>query len=582
MLALAICFLLAFTAASTTSFNAMFESRLDTQAQCRDLARSALSLAFARIKADPDWGTRGSAEETVEVPPAEGYGAEALGVVTFNPSQARGLGVETSVNNLRIDAAVPGEAGSVPRNSVHLVALGKSGPSRVIIDAIYHRPPFSTGAAASGKVSVKGLTLAALRDPGLYTAERGLSGVPPDQLEPASIRSLSGEPMEIGPTSDIYGDAQSSGEVHIHPSSIVRGRIQNRSDPAELPRIDIPAHIDRIDALASRPPYFEKTPIKDYRVFDSSQTVSSVELDGGLLCVRGDLTVNGPVTGTGAILVTGNLTMAQGSTLRTGDSIVCAAGGDLTLRGREASSYFFQGLLYCEGSVVCEEITLLGTIVVNGADSQNDGGLNLTNVNLVQTGTSAFLSGVAPIDSSRLSNGLAQGGGGDRAPHNDDFWLQINRRTDSFGQPLYDVRFLFEEDEDQRPNNPGSGGNNDRRKIWDKNYLLLGVTEEEMRWAVRCIASDNGRDPQRNDVNNPNVTILRGDEVRRLISPPRDFCHIDHEPFRSMFENYLSLVNQAPAERLFLDFRLSELAPDASRPRILMMRERRAENSPRS
>jgi hypothetical protein len=102
-------------------------------------------------------------------------------------------------------------------------------------------------------------------------------------------------------------------------------------------------------------------------------------LDNGVLFVDGDLSVSGGVTGTGAILVTGDSFISGRSTLTTDNVAALISDGDLEIQGDAKGTSHFRGLVYTNSGLRAENVTLVGTLIVAGENSE----LTLKDTNVI-------------------------------------------------------------------------------------------------------------------------------------------------------------------------------------------------------
>ncbi|MEW6283337.1 MAG: hypothetical protein AB1758_32310, partial [Candidatus Eremiobacterota bacterium] len=131
---------LALSGVSVTHLN--LSARATSSSSARDLARSVLALAVERIQGNADFGVTGPATDVDPLRVRFGA-APGEGLLTFDPAEARRLGIPLSVNNLAGGRSLTAPDGqTVPTQSAYLVAVGRSGGLQRRVEAVLHLPPF--------------------------------------------------------------------------------------------------------------------------------------------------------------------------------------------------------------------------------------------------------------------------------------------------------------------------------------------------------------------------------------------------------------------------------------------------------
>lgn len=369
--------LLSFCLASSLNHYQLGNS-LDQRARARDQAESLINQAIYQLCKTPTWGGAG---ETLEHSEVNGK-TEVYGLLSFNPTDAHRVHIPRSTNNLEGTAPSPGEGLQVPRSGAHLVAFGQCGSSKVQIETIFVRPPYPTGLAAQGPVELR-----AVRLWGLEPDQPPPSPLTPNPWNPANVFTNRAGPLalQMDGQTEVFGNAVAVGDVVAQPGCIVRGDICPRSHPREMAHFDIPAMWARVGAYAGMIPYVEGRKLSSFCVVDGSMNVvGDLDLDGGLVAVRGNLTVGGKIKGRGAIIVTGSVTGRAGADLHADQRLALLCGGDLTLRG-DGQNYYFNGLVYSKGAVEAHDITVVGAMVADGATGNET--VLLDHVSLVRSVT---------------------------------------------------------------------------------------------------------------------------------------------------------------------------------------------------
>ncbi len=156
--------------------------------------------------------------------------------------------------------------------------------------------------ASSGAVSVNG--------PMLVAGVKEFSGTLPAQLDPGHMAG-NGNVALVGPSTVVTGDVKAAGTVSQGGGVSVEGQVEQRHSAVVLPSIAVESY----DPGASNPaarhldPNYPGLTVDGLarREGDLVITVSGLELNNGLLFVRGNLVVHGGVSGTGAIICTGDV-----------------------------------------------------------------------------------------------------------------------------------------------------------------------------------------------------------------------------------------------------------------------------------
>jgi hypothetical protein len=321
-------------------------------------------------------------------------GLNGKGTVTFNPSEFPG---RYSTYNLDSDQAVPGASGrTVPARSVHFVARGRVGSVERWIECIYHKPPFPDGLIATGPVRASGLRLAGVRsDQGYSGGDPG--GILPENRLPANMFSNAlagfnpGDPAVIlGLNCRISGSVGSTGAVTVDPASVVEGEVLPGSEPRPVPDLDVPGRIavllpNAIPVSPSQPSNFQLNENWFNHCPNGLDVGGDLDLNGSALTVNGALTVRGSVTGTGIVLVDGPIQVLDGGgTVVSTDQVAIGAVGDVQLSASGWDGNYFKGLVYSEGNVTANDITVVGAMAVNGQNGR-PGSVSLDNVRFLRS-----------------------------------------------------------------------------------------------------------------------------------------------------------------------------------------------------
>ncbi|MCA9779971.1 MAG: type II secretion system protein [Candidatus Eremiobacteraeota bacterium] len=375
LLVVMIVFILALTVVAATFSQMMVLSKDENKEQARLIAVSTANLAIEKIISDEDFGTE--ARSVVSYHP-EGYPESTAGLVVFDPD-GDPEGDETySINNLNASNSKEGWSGRrVPKRSVHIISIGTHAGTEVKVECFLRVPPFPYAVAASGPIlSLGGLTVGGLPSGAWDGGAR--PSLSPNDLGPGDMlsNSTSDPSITLGTQTLITGDVQAARSITTNlEETVILGEMRANADEAEIPEIDIELFEPGADAQELLPDdegevdYDEAVFIGYIKHHGDLQLTGGVELQGALVYVDGNLVVEGGVKGTGALIATGNLTIQGGVSELTGESeVALLAGGDLNLLGSGPAGDFFRGLLYAEGSLTVNQITLVGAAIVRGAE----------------------------------------------------------------------------------------------------------------------------------------------------------------------------------------------------------------------
>lgn len=324
----------------------------DRGLECEDLAASALNTTFGRLKQEPDF--RGTIRVGDE---------RAWAIVTFEPDVARSAAVPVSINSHDQATPATGTLGrTMPANSVQLFARAKVGPETLTVEQVLHAPPFKYCIASSGSVSVNG--------PMLVAGVKEFDGTLPAQLDPGHMVG-NGNVALVGPSTVVSGDVKAAGSVSQGSGVSVQGQVEQQHTAVALPSIEVESYDPGVSNPAARhlDPNYPGLTVDGLarREGDLMLTVSGLELNNGLLYVRGNLVVRGGVSGVGAIICTGNVEIDGGGVLTTSNLAAIVARGNVTITGTGQSSSFFRGLVYTEGNFSARAVTLVGAFVGNSS-----------------------------------------------------------------------------------------------------------------------------------------------------------------------------------------------------------------------
>lgn len=353
--------ILAFTMAAL-SFSQLNLTHVRTnRASARNAAEAAVNLALAELLENPSFG---KAKELVQWTSPDGL---ALGNVTFDREKA-----DYSTNSLDQDVPTEGSQGMLPAQSVQLVGRGFQAGIETRVVVTLHVPPYPYALASSGVFESGGSMLVARLPSGANPTLVGQN--PPDlsKLDPGNMASRSNADRAVAlATGDkILGDVEAVGGIERGPAE-VRGEVRPHDEVAELPKLDLDDFQPPADLTVTLYPSevaARTTPLQLDGFYKSDALIvnSGMEMKSGVLFVNGDLKVNGPIQGKGAIFVRGKVELYGGAQLSADNQVALVSTGPVTMVGSGLSSNF-QGLVYTEGGLTADRMSVTGAMVANSA-----------------------------------------------------------------------------------------------------------------------------------------------------------------------------------------------------------------------
>lgn len=392
-----------FTMVAMAFFHMRFSNVVVNQRSARNIAESALSTALTEVWKSNHYGEERLLNEHLHITSTTDEEAEAF--LSFNKEKANEFGVPFSTNNFQSEASVEGGNGRiVPDSTVHLVAVGTCRGAQYKAEALYYVPPYPNAMASTGPVvSSGGLLVAGLPDVAKAVEITSSSGVEESKLEEGHIVSNSGgsQAIFVGPSSQVRGDVVAVGGISVAEAHNILGEVRPNASQQSVPDLDVDSVFTKLENLATRNRITNTTaPANTVVDYFTEATVpltvqGDLELDGGVLYCRDDLTVQGVVKGHGAIFALGDVQIDSGADLSASDQIALVSKGSMELRGASQNGQFFNGLVYSEEEILASNITIIGAAVVNG---NSDSLLQLDNVNLIKTPLSVSLVVGLPSD----------------------------------------------------------------------------------------------------------------------------------------------------------------------------------------
>ena len=358
---------LALTGSSVTPLQLSQKATNGTIAQ--SMAESAIAAGLEEVLENEEFGLLGSEQELVEL---SGTDSKSSGKLSFNPEIAAEWGLPHSTNNLQSEGARSGADGRVvPGRSIHLVGQGESNGVTRTVEAIFYIPKFPYVVASSGRFETQGETLIASVD-----RVDDLKNLSIDDLLPGDALSNSTDPsaLQLGKKTTITGDAKAAGGVELEPGAQILGQVLANSSKENIPTYKVtdfdPEANGKLGISHLSSGTVNKANYEGWVKRDGDLFVGQgLHLDNGVLYVNGDLTVSGGVTGVGALLVTGNTTITGRSALSTDNLAAIVSEGSVLLQGPTQQSSTFRGLVYSNKGLVAENMTLVGTLLVGGDQS---------------------------------------------------------------------------------------------------------------------------------------------------------------------------------------------------------------------
>lgn len=350
----------------------------------RSMAESMVAVGLEEVLQNENFGQLRSEAEVLALKGAE---PGARGRLTFNVETAKDWGVPHSTNNLENDGAVAGFNGRVvPASSLHLVGTGECNGVTRTVEAILYVPRFPYVIASAGKFATEGETLVASVDGSEPVVDwRNLDH---DRLKPGDVvaNSPASDALKLGPGTTITGDAKTVGGVQIENGAQVLGQLRTNAGAEKIPRYAVedydPSLTGKLGVNHIGQSVVNRGAYEGWNRREGDLFVSNgLHLDNGVLFVNGNLSVTGGVTGMGALLVTGDTYVSGRSTLHTDNLAAIISEGDVVLEGVSAANSMFRGLIYSNGGLRAQNITLLGTLLVSGTS----GDLKLTDTLVIQS-----------------------------------------------------------------------------------------------------------------------------------------------------------------------------------------------------
>ncbi|MCA9795768.1 MAG: hypothetical protein KC910_28365 [Candidatus Eremiobacteraeota bacterium] len=375
---------LGFTVVAVAFSHLGLGNRVEHQARARNAAESALAQAIEQLIL--------AQQEGQPVPPRlELSQGKATALLAFDPEQAEQAQLPVCTDNLANDNAVEGAGGCVvPAHAAHLVAEGRSGGARVLMECIVGIPRYPYGIASNGRLVSRGnLVVGAVN-----SLEQSLDE---EEFSEADIVANADGPeaMVLDGPALVTGNLRSAGGVTLSDQVVVRGEVRSHGAKLAIPRLEVgefdPLAQGKSNVRELGDAWVESPVLGGYVRREGDLTVrGDAHLDGAVLFVDGDLDIRGGLEGRGAIFVTGSTRIVGSANLRTDNAAALVSAGDVTLIGEGQDQSFFQGLIYTEGSLTASNIRLVGVFLAAGEQTQAT--IGVENVGLIELSDYADLN----------------------------------------------------------------------------------------------------------------------------------------------------------------------------------------------
>lgn len=350
---------LAFGLAGATVGHLNLFTHQDNLQIARNLALSAIAQTVGELRQDPEFSGQVTFHRHQQ--------PESTGRVRFGTEQG------DSTNNVDGEESVRAPDGrAVPAYSARILAEGRHAGTVHRVEAIVTIPPFPYAIACAGEITSEGGLRVGSLAPNWRNTRPSLEAdlLPSDVL----CNSLADPSLNLGGDCRITGDLQSAGGISLSQGATVEGEILPFSGTRELPQIVLeefdPASDAGVQNLDPATVYEQASFAGIVRSAGNLRLTGGANFENALLYVQGDLVVEGGITGQGAIVATGHLTIAGGvSELSAENRVAVMAGRGLTVTGDGPDNDFFRGIVYSQGPVVANGLTVVGALIVNDPDA---------------------------------------------------------------------------------------------------------------------------------------------------------------------------------------------------------------------
>lgn len=330
-------------------------------------AEAGLHEALYRLGNDKDYSF-GQAQEEVqgtmstELTPQQSY---------YRLTFKSGTGFPHSTNNVKGDHPGGYNGRPLSQGLIHLISTGFCRGQYRTVEAVVRQPDAPFGLASSARIhslyplEIYGTSSTAKASDGIYDR--------PGHLVCNSELGIQVDKGNAAPNfcTRISGFAQSCGSIQFDPGARVDDGVRPQASAEALPKFDIRGEFDpkgqpgTIEIVELQQPAQELDCI--YRSGHDLNFNGPVKMYDSYLYVQGNLKIQGGITGTGAIVVDGDLEVTGSIDLNGSNNVALLSTGKVTLRGGSNSyqSNYFQGYVYAEKGVDAQNLTVVGSLIVN-------------------------------------------------------------------------------------------------------------------------------------------------------------------------------------------------------------------------
>ncbi len=348
-------------------------------------AEAGLHEVLYRLGSNKEYSFGQAGEEITGSVSSDLTRQQSFYTVTFKPGGA----FAHSTNNVKGDHAQGYGGRSLAEGLVHVVSTGFCRGQYRTVEALVREPDAPFGLASSAKIhslyplEIYGTSSTAKAEDGTYDR--------PGHLVCNSDSGIQVEKGNAAPSffTRISGFAQSCGPISLDPGARVDDGVRPNASAEPIPKFDIVKDFDP----QGKPGTIEIVELQHgaqdldciYRSGHDLTFNGPVKLFDAFLYVQGNLTVHGAISGTGAIVVNGDLNVVGSVDLDGANNVALLSTGKVTLRGGSSTyqSNYFQGYVYAENGVDAQNLTVVGSLIVNHPSGQPEPELKLDHVIVV-------------------------------------------------------------------------------------------------------------------------------------------------------------------------------------------------------
>lgn len=347
-----------FTLAALTVGRLQLLGNLQHKRHAHRLAMSAIEAALGKLNQQPQYGLYGNDPMII----VSGEEPNNRGRLSFQPGLRD---FPPSINNLQGLTARTG-AQTVPAASARLVAEGRYGGSREVVEALVSQPVFPFALASSGPLhSTQGLIVATLADDS-DSGRQNLLSDPARYGNPANVLSNGAglDSVQILGPSTICGDLQSSGRVDLSGTPIrILGELREDQDPGSIPNIQLSALLPSAPQIIPSAPASSPTLRGAVVCNGPFLCTGDLTLEGSTLYVKGNLDVGGELKGSGSLTVEGTTHLRGSANLAALGRVAIVSQGDVNLDGTGSRQSYFKGIVYTKGKLTAHGLLVYGCLL---------------------------------------------------------------------------------------------------------------------------------------------------------------------------------------------------------------------------